>query len=257
MKKQFDKLIQGLIQQEKTTLAHMEYDRPVVDGLVFLPQSYDEFKKAYDGAADKDKAEGMVKVIDYIANPAILKKCYNVSNALRIDLGKLYENKELFAAVIEKITLLEQGSYAYALDPVQKLVLDKINEFMEGEAKALAESEVLIARNGVGVDLKEVSKAMLQADKTLEAGEHFLKVAIKDIPNSPRLDQVPLFQSSTHFATPEAVAQLSGSAFDKGVFLYQLSQEYNVQFCTVMDALGKSLKLKYECQLESNIFRIA
>ena len=75
-----------LLTQEKDTLALMEHKRPAQEGLVFPPQSLEEFKEAQKG---EEKADRMVKVIDYIANPAVLKKSYDVAVSLQGDLNEL------------------------------------------------------------------------------------------------------------------------------------------------------------------------
>jgi hypothetical protein len=45
----------------------------------------------------------MVKVIDYIANPAVLKKSYDVAAALQEDLNDLVIREQLFETVIQKV----------------------------------------------------------------------------------------------------------------------------------------------------------
>ena len=68
--------------QEKETLAMMEHKRPEEEGLVFVPQTLEEFQGAQAGT---DKADRMVKVIDYIANPAVLRPLHE--QILYSDLG--------------------------------------------------------------------------------------------------------------------------------------------------------------------------
>ena len=82
------------------------------------------------------------------------------------------------------------------------------------------------------VDLKDYTKEHESDfyDGKFVAGDPFKKVAIKTMALAPRLDQVPLFQASTHYWSSEGEAQLKGSFFEKGTFLYQHALEYNYFF---------------------------
>lgn len=100
VQQQFKKLIKALVTQEKETLAMMEHKRPVEESLVFAPQTLEEFQGAQKSA---EKADRMVKVIDYIANPAVLKKSYDVTASLQSDLNEIITAEPLFKAVLEKV----------------------------------------------------------------------------------------------------------------------------------------------------------
>ena len=82
----------------------MEHQRPAEEGLIFAQQTLAEFQGVHK---ETQKAERMVRVIDYIANPAVLKKSYDVTAALQSDLNEIITSEPLFQGVLEKVTQLE------------------------------------------------------------------------------------------------------------------------------------------------------
>jgi len=152
----------------------------------------------------------MVKVIDYIANPAVLKKSYDVAISLRGDLNELVSREQLFETVLEKVAQLEKGCYSSGADqggPDAKQ-RTKIDTVIQQKAKELDAKLILINTAGAGVDLKDYTKEHESDfyEAKFVAGDPFKKVAIKTMASGPRLDQVPLFQASTHFWSSEGAA---------------------------------------------------
>lgn len=91
---------------------------------------------------------------------------------------------------------------------------------------------MLINTAGSTVDLKEYTKTHEKDffDSKFVAGDPFKKVAVKTMATGPKLDQLPMFQASTHYWSPEGAAQLKGTSSEKASFLYQHALEYNYFF---------------------------
>ena len=136
--------------------------------------------------------------------------------------------------MLEKVARLEKGCYTAGADqggPDAKQ-RTKIDTVVQQKAKELDSKLILINTAGAAVDLKIYTKEHESDfyEAKFVAGDPFKKVAIKTMASAPRLDQVPLFQASTHYWSSEGAAQLNGSSLEKGTFLYQHALEYNYFF---------------------------
>ena len=160
-----------------------------------------------------------------------------------------------------KVGQLEKGCYSAGADqgaPDAKQ-RTKIDTVVQQKAKELDSKLILINTAGVEADLKDYTKEH-EADfyeAKFVAGDPFKKVALKTMASEPRLDQVTCFQASTHYWSSEGAAQLKGSSFEKGTFLYQHALEYNYFFRLFMKKHATKCSLKHSCTMESSIVRLA
>ena len=130
---------------------------------------------------------------------------------------------------------------------------------MQQKARELDTKLMLINTAGSAVDLREYTKAHEKDffDSKFAAGDPFKKVALKTMTAGPKLDQLPMFQASTHYWSPEGVAQLKGTSSEKASFLYQHALEYNYVFRLFMKKHAQKCRLQHSCSMESNVMKLA